>query len=121
MLYISKMVRISSGNKYLNKNIQRAKQASRIVSCNVKNTAKYYNNNFSTGWQTGERLAKIRQYNSTKLLGTKIIGAISKTKIKQEHLPAILGGIGLITPVPGASLIGFGLGKLINKLSKFIK
>ncbi len=115
------MVRISSGSKYLTKHIQRAKRAGAAISEDVKKTVKYYNNNFNDGWRAGGRLGKIRQYNSTRCLGTKIIGAVSNTRVKKEHLPAILGGIGFMTPIPGASLIGFGLGKLINRVAKFIK
>ncbi len=115
------MVRISTNGKYFSKHMQRVKQAGVKVSYDVKNTIKYYNNNFNNGWQIGKRLGEIKHYNAPQKLGTKLLGAASKTKVKKEHLPALLGGIGLLTPLPGGSLLGFSIGKLINRLAKLIK
>lgn len=78
----------------------------------------YYHYNLKNGWHTGKRLAKLKNQNPLRALCTKIYASVTKAKIRQKDIPAILGTVGLFSPVPAASVVGFGLGKLINKCLK---
>ena len=101
--------------------VEQAKKLSSQVTTDVKTTAQYYKNNVQRGWEIGNRVAKVQNLNSGKAFYSKVKGAITRTKVKKEHLPAILGGVGFASPLPGGSVIGFGIGKAINYLSKYFK
>lgn len=116
------MVKVS--NFHLNNlkpNVKQVKKMASKITGEIKNTAVYYKGNFMTGWNTADRLSKIKKYNSAKRFFYKFYNAFAKTKIKNEHIPTILGSVGLATPLPGASLLGYGLGKIITSIIKKIK
>lgn len=81
----------------------------------------YYKNNAKSGWQMGKRLSDIKKYPATKSHLLKIYAACLKTKVRIKDLPpAILGAAGAITPIPGASIVGFSIGTIIPKIFKAI-
>lgn len=82
---------------------------------------RYYKNNAKLGWQTGKRLSAIKKYRMPKSNWLKVYAACLKTKVRAKDLPpAILGAAGAITPIPGASIVGFGIGTIIPKIFKAI-
>ena len=98
------------------------KNTAKAVSSDIKSTTKYYKSNAKQGWQTGKRLSEIRQYGKTRSFLTGISGSVAKTKIRnQDIFPAVLAGVGTVSPLPGGSIIGYQLGRLINKLFKLAK
>ncbi len=107
--------------KYILPSKQYIKSISSNITGDIKNTGKYYKGNFLYGWESASRLSRIKKYNSSKSFIYKIIGAISKTKVKNEHIPTILGGVGAISPLPGGTILGYGIGKVISKLIKSFK
>lgn len=116
------MVRVPKVSRnYLVPNLKKVTNSAKNIAGEIKGTGKYYKNNFQTGWQEGARLSKIKKHNQVRSCADKFVGGLSKTKVKQEHIPMILGGIGTVTPVPGGSILGYGLGKLITKLLKYIR
>lgn len=101
--------------------VRKAKQVASNIPHEIKATGQYYGDNFKDGWNAGSRLSKIKNSNKVKTFITKMFGALSKTKVKQEHVPTILGSIGLFTPIPGASVFGYTVGVILNKLIKLFK
>ena len=116
MVSVSKISR-----NYVVPNLKKMTNSAKNIAGEIKGTSKYYKNNFKTGWQSGARLSKIKKHNQVRAYADKFIGGFSKTKVKQEHIPTILGGIGAVSPVPGGSIVGYGLGKLITKVLKVFK
>ena len=106
---------------YVTKNIDKARQLSSNITSEIRSTGKYYYGNAALGWQTAGRLSDIKHFSSVKKLSLRIANTLSKTKVKQDHIPTILGGIGAISPVPGGCVIGYALGKFINWGVKLIK
>lgn len=84
-------------------------------------SAHYYKYNFKNGWEAGGRVARLKGKKPLAALLTKVYGSLSKTKVRQEDIPAILGGVGLMTPIPAASIGGYVLGKLLNMFLKILK
>lgn len=98
------------------------KNTAKNVSAEIKTTTSYYKTNAKQGWQNGKKLSKIRKYGKTKSFLTGLRGSVAKTKIRnQDIFPAVLAGLGTISPLPGGSIVGYQLGRLINKLFKFAK
>lgn len=89
------------------------------VKKEVGSTLGYYSGAAKQGWLNGGRLADIRQLNSVVTFSTKIKGVgnkLKKTEFRKEDLPAILGSIGTVTPLPLGTFVRYGVGKLINIL-----
>ncbi len=116
MVSVSKISR-----NYVVPNLKKMTNSAKNIAGEIKGTGKYYKNNFKTGWQTGTRLSKIKKHNQLRSCADKFVGGFSKTKVKQEHIPMILGGIGAVSPIPGGSIVGYGVGKLITKMLKAFK
>ncbi len=102
-------------------NVKKIKNSAKNIAGEIKGTGKYYKNNFQTGWQSGARFSQIKKHNQIRSCADRFIGGVSKTKIKKEHIPMILGGIGAITPIPGGSILCYGIGKIVTKILKGIK
>jgi len=99
--------------KYVQRQAVSAKQE-------VQGGAAYYRYNLKAGWQVGKRLAHSQNQNVLRAAWTKIYASLVKSKVRQKDIPALLGGVGLIVPVPAGSVAGYFLGKIINKvISKF--
>lgn len=105
----------------ISSNIKTIKKVAGTIPAEIKTTGKYYTSHAKDGWEIGTRLSKQKQLSKTQSFIAKIKGVFATTKIKQEHIPTILGGIGTVTPLPGGSIIGYGLGKVINKLIKVFR
>lgn len=102
-------------------NAYKVKKVASNITGEIKSTGHYYRGNFLYGWEAASRLSKIKKHNKLQSLICKLYGATSKTKIKNEHIPTILGGIGAVSPIPGGSILGYGIGKIVNKLIKYFK
>lgn len=100
---------IPSCCKFVKRQASSAKQE--IVSGN-----KYYRYNLKNGWQVGKRLAEQQKQNTLRALYTKVFSSLTKAKVRKKDIPAILGTVGLVTPIPAASVIGFAIGKVITRL-----
>lgn len=104
MLGIGKIIAFSS------KNLSKVKKE-------VGSALGYYGGAVKQGWMNGERLADMRRLNSIGTFSTKVKGVgnkLKKTEFRTEDLPAILGSIGTVTPLPLGTFVGYGVGKLIN-------
>ena len=112
------MVSIRPVVNVMNNGVKIAKKATKGVTNEVMTTKSHYKNNFKEGWEIGGRVARIKNQNKINTFFSKFINGIKKTSVKKEHLPGILGAIGLITPIPGGSILGYGIGKLFNTFKK---
>lgn len=92
-----------------------------VAENDIHSSVNYYKNNFKNGWEIGSRVARLKGENAASAFLTKVYASLSKTKVRQGDIPAILGGIGLVVPVPAACIGGYAVGKIINKLVKIIK
>ena len=108
-------------SNYVVKNVNRISHMSGSITGEMKNTGKYYYNTAMNAWQTAGRLSDIKHFSPTKKFVLKIANTLAKTKVKQEHLPTLLGGVGTFSPIPGGTILGYALGKAINSVTKFIK
>ena len=102
-------------------NAYKVKKVASNITGEIKSTGHYYRGNFLNGWESASRLSKIKKHNKLQSLVCKFWGGLSKTKVKNEHIPTNLGGIGAVSPIPGGSIVGYGLGKLISSIIKKIK
>lgn len=62
----------------------------------------------------GLRYSQINNYNIAKTLGVTSL-AITQKGLK-PHLPGLLAGAGLFSPIPFGSVAGFGAGKVLQRL-----
>ncbi len=76
----------------------------------------YYRSNLKEGWQVGKRLAAQQKQNPFRALYTKVFSSLTKAKVRRKDIPAILGTVGLVSPIPAASVLGFAIGKVITKI-----
>lgn len=106
---------IPSCCKYVKRQASAAKQE-------IAEGKDYYSHNLKNGWQIGNRLAKQQGYSSARAFYTRLYGSAVKAKVRRKDIiPAFLGSVGFIVPFPAASVIGFALGKVINKVFSCIK
>ena len=113
--------KIGNSQKYFSACKNMTKTQSKALRSEFKDFVHYYKDNASVGWHDGKRLSQIRDYGKTKSYLVKLYAAISKTKIRAKDVPpAILGAAGAMTPIPGASLVGFGIGTAIPKVFKIL-
>ena len=116
---------MASNFKVNNIYIRTCRQYLRIQSGAVKNemrgSVNFYRENAKYGWQQGKRLAQIKQYDKFQTTFLKLYASLLKTRVRAKDLPAIMGGLGAISPFPGGTIAGFISGKLIYGIIKKFK
>lgn len=90
----------------------------KTVSKDISSTKSYLLDNARSGWSYGRQVSKKKDLSTVEGLYTKTKFAVKQTKLRKQDLPAVAGLIGAFSPIPGGSLIGYGLGKLIQFLRK---
>lgn len=101
--------------------IQTAKKTVGAIQSEMKSTGRYYRDNAQVGWKMGKRLSNIKGYGNTKSFIAQLRGVIAKTNMRKEDIPIFLAGVGTVSPLPGGSVLGYGIGKAINHVLKMIK
>ena len=88
------------------------------VKRDIRETYRYYSRNAIDGWNNGRMYAQSRNYGVASEFFIKSAGAVTNTKIRGKDVLPLLGcGIFSISnPFIGMGLVGFALGKSINKL-----
>ena len=88
------------------------------VKRDIRETYRYYSRNAIEGWNNGRRYAQSRNYGVTPAFFIKSVCAVANTRIRGKDVLPLFGcGIFSVSnPFIGMGLVGFALGKSINKL-----
>lgn len=109
-------------NKHIPSCCTYVKRQASAATHEIADGKKYYSYNLKNGWQIGKRLAKQQDYNPLRAFYTRLYSSAVKAKVRRKDIiPAFLGSVGFLVPFPAASVIGFALGKVINKVFSRIK
>ena len=94
------------------------------VKRDIRETCRYYSKNAAKGWHKGENVVNEQECGLAPAFFVKALYAMANTRIRCKDVLPLLGcGIFSISnPLIGTGLIGFALGKLINKIFiRFVK
>ena len=93
------------------------------VKRDIKETAVFYSNNAKRGWQAGQVYLNEKDCGAAVGLLVKTVSAAAHTRLRGKDVLPLLG-CGLFTfsnPFIGMGLVGYALGKSVNKfISKFV-
>ncbi len=94
---------------------------SKNIRGDLGSSIKHYKTNAQNGWQIGKRLSQVKHMSKYKSFYTKIYSSIAKTRFRKEDIPALMGGIGAISPLPGGTVLGYVIGKILHRCLKIFK
>jgi len=77
-----------------------------------------FKNRLVNNYKIGKRLSERKGYSTIPTVTGSII---KKTKIGSSEMPPLIAVIGMLSPLPGGTVIGYFIGKLIAKFAKFCK
>ncbi len=104
--------------KVVSSSVKSLSRGARSVTKEISATKSYLSTSAKNGWACGQRLSNIKGLTPVEGFYTKTKGAIRQTKVRKQDLPALGGLIGTISPFPGGTVIGYGIGKLLQFLKK---
>ena len=82
----------------------------------IRGTQQNLRKGITDGFAIGERLARTRDAGKLRTALLKMRGAVRKTEIRTEDLPAVLGSLGFASMIPGGTTTGYMLGKILKSV-----
>lgn len=82
----------------------------------IRGTQQNLKRGITDGFAIGERLARINDAGKIQTALLKMKGAVRKTEVRVEDLPAVLGSLGFASMIPGGTTTGYVLGKILKSV-----